>query len=376
MRKLISAIDYNGTSSSFPPSSSISISISIPPSTSLSPTPSPSPLASNYDDFTEHPIFYFPTIPVVDSAFDLATLTLIAGLILLSLLSSSLIFHLRLKSRQSYHLQNFNSLWSVRLLLVSFVSLWAFNEILRLPFFRRRYLYPFIPSLTLNQQANLCKVHVVMSLGVWEPGLLVTLLFLVNISIKNGSKSHAWSIAFVFLMCLPVLLLQTFFVFLSPMEAQLPMIMHRSSIVTKDDYGNKSVMCTFPMFSCTVFAAFGIAYSLGFMLSCWKVMAFVINKGIRVRINVLAFTVMTALPLQILSLGMSTLFSPESSAYGFIMLVMFVCVGMCCTAGEFILVIKPTTEALAAGGECCRWTPGERSQREGYREGDVVDHFS
>ncbi|KAK2995889.1 hypothetical protein RJ640_028297 [Escallonia rubra] len=358
MRKLVPAIDINGIVPQ------PALSPSLPPFSSGSPSPSPFSDGGHYG----RPLFFVPPIAVMDSAFDLATLSFISGLFLLSLLSLSFIFHLRLKSHRSHHLRNFNNLWSVRLLLVSFVALWSINEVLRLPFFRRRYLFPFLPALTLIEQASLCKVHLVLSLGLFEPGFLVTLLFLVNISIKKQNPNQMRAFTSVLITCFPVLLLQTVFVFLSPLQARLPLIMHRTSVLSMDAFGNKTVMCTYPLSSWVVFAAFGLAYVLGFILSCWRVVTFVINKKIRDRINLLAFTVMVAVPMQIFFLGVSSFWTPEESPYGVIVLAIFICAALCGVVGECILVIKPIADALAAGGDCCQWSPGIRLRRDAERE--------
>ncbi|KAK6118520.1 hypothetical protein DH2020_047787 [Rehmannia glutinosa] len=315
-----------------------------PPISSPSPSPSPSLI---FPDF-------FPSIPVAKSAFDLATLSFIAGLILLSLLSLSFIVYLRLKSRRLQHLENFNSLWTVRLLLVVLSSVWAINEILRLPLVRRRYLYPFLPSINLQQQANICKVHVVLSLGLFEPSFFITLLYLVNVSIKKKKPSRIWALASLFMVCSPMTMLQIVFVYFSPWEGKMPRFMHGSSVPGNDMFGNRTMLCTYPFFSCLIFGAFSVVYAMAFLLSCWRVMALVINKGMRNRINSLATVVMVALSAQIVCLSLSWLWLPEDAAYGFVVLAMFLFVTGSMAIGEVILVIKPITDALAAGAEVRR----------------------
>ncbi|KAK4366008.1 hypothetical protein RND71_013888 [Anisodus tanguticus] len=338
-----------------------------------SPSPLPSPFELLLTDPTFKPTVLLPAVPIADGALDFATFSFVFGILLLSLFSFTFIFHLRIRSRQLPHLQNFNSLWAVRLLLVLFASLWAVNEVIRLPFIRRRYLYPFLPSLTLHQQADLCKVHVVLSLGFFEPGFLITLLFLVNESIKTQNPFRTWGVVLVCLACSPILLLQSFFVFFSPLEAQLPVYMHATSYLSTDHLGNKSVLCTYPLFSCIVFGVFSIAYSLAFLLSCWRVVAFVINKKIRVRLNMLATSFMILLPLQILCLGLSPLWPPAEPTHGYVVLAMDLAVAWCVVIGEVILVIRPIADALAAGGACCPWSPGSRSGRPNG-EGKRVDN--
>ncbi|KAG9158043.1 hypothetical protein Leryth_000206 [Lithospermum erythrorhizon] len=282
---------------------------------------------------------------------------MIFSLIVLSILCMSFIFHLFLKSRRLQHLQNFNSFWIVRLALITFAMVWALNEVFRLSIFRRKYFSPFLPLLTLTQQSNLCKIHVVFSFGFLQPGFFITLIFLVNMSIKKNNLHCIWPFASICAMCSPLVLLHTFFVFYPPLENIVPKFMHITSILYSDLHGNKMVLCTYPLFSCIIFAGFAIAYAIAFLFSSWRVVAFVINKSIRIRINVLSFTVMICLPVQIVCLGIFPLFLPQDPAYYLVRLVMFIDVAFCMAVGQIILVLKPIADALAAGGECCQWRP-------------------
>ncbi|KAK9292611.1 hypothetical protein L1049_020586 [Liquidambar formosana] len=349
MRKLIFTVNTN---------------LSSPPPRRLPPRSLPRTHSLQQKTIVPHrrAMILIPPIACPDSFFDIITLSLIAAVLLLSLLSLSFILHLRFKSRTSHHLQNFNSLWTVRFLLVSFTSLWALNELLRLPFFRHKYLIPLFTSLTFSHQADLCKINVVLSLGVFQPGFLVTLLFLVNVSIKKRNPRDVWAIVFVLTVCLPVLFLQIFFVFFSP--ESLPEVFRQSSVLFKDSFGNETVLCTYPLMSTIVFGAFGIAYSVGFLLSCWRVVSLVINKGLTVRIYALAIAVLIPLPIQIALMGISVLWRPDAAAYGGVTLVVLFSVFLCTAAGEVLLVIKPIADALNAGGDCCRWTPGEIASPE------------
>ncbi|KAG5036072.1 hypothetical protein AAZX31_04G212100 [Glycine max] len=312
------------------------------------------------------------SLPLLNSAFDLITVIFISGLIILSVLSLCFIFHLRFKSKSITHLQGFNSLWTVRFLLVLFIFLWSITELLRLPFFRRKYLYPFVPSFSISQQANLCKVHIVLSLGFFEPAFLVTLLFLLNASIKRKTPNNdKWAITSVLLTCLPVATLQALLIFFAPFKNRVPA---ESSVVLNDGYGFETVLCAYPFLSSVLFAVFGVAYSSWFLFSCWRVLLLVINKGLRVRIYVLASIVLVAIPLQIVSLGFSVLWSPHQEVYGVVSLVGFLAAFGCATAGEGILVIKPISDALDAGGNCCVSTPqpGARQSEETEESGVVV----
>ncbi|KAI3749114.1 hypothetical protein L6452_12707 [Arctium lappa] len=316
------------------------------------------PTRNGRDNFLQHDQINGDTSPilVVDTAFDLATIPVIGVLLLLSLISLSFIFHLRLRSRGACRLREFNNLWTIRVLLVFFISHWAINEIIRLPFFRRRYFFPFLPTLTLWQQDDLCKLHVVFSLGFTEPGFLIALFFLISESIKKQNRSEMRTFLWVLLMCLPTFILQTIVVFSIP---QLPSMMTRSSFLSVDDGGNKSMTCTYPLLSSMVFGAFGVVYSVGLLISCWRVCSLVINKKMKLRIKVLGWTVMMSLLVEsLLLLGVVGFGKPESMWYGGALLGMFVSVAVCGGVAEIVLVIKPIVEALVvAGDNNCQWNP-------------------
>nr|GEW15484.1 trichohyalin like [Tanacetum cinerariifolium] len=282
---------------------------------------------------------------IISKAFEFATLSVFAVVLLLSLISIVFIFYLRLKSRSSPQLRKFNKQWTVRLLLVVFVSSWAVNELLlRVPFLQE--------TLTLSKKFQLCKFHVVLSLGFLEPGFLVTLLYLINVSIKQRSHKEKWSVLFVIVMSLPTLFLQAVFFFLTPLKEKIPSVMTRTSLFSVDSLGDNKMICTYPLVSSIIFCGFAIVYSMGLLLACWRVGSLVINKTIRVRINMLGMTVMLALLVQALFLGAESLWMPEEMGVGAVSLGIIVSVAVCSVVGEIVLVIKPVMEALETDGEC------------------------
>ncbi|XVE64470.1 hypothetical protein DITRI_Ditri07aG0103400 [Diplodiscus trichospermus] len=307
--------------------------------------------------FFSHPLTFF------DSAFDFATISLITVLLFLSLFSICFIFYLRFKSRSSRHLQNFNSLWTYRFLFVFFITFWALSELLRLPLFGRRYFYPLLSQLTLPQQANLCKVHLVLSLGFFEPGFLVTLLFLLDVSVKKTHPRSFFSVFFVFASCLPIFLLQVYFVFFPGLEIHFPEPFYRSWYLSWKSHGHKTVLCAYPLVSTILFGVFALVFTLSFLFSFWRVVSHVINKALRVRIFSLALTVLIGIPLQVLFMGLSVLWTPDKTSFDGVALLVFLSTFTCAVAGEGILVIKPIADSLAAGGgeggESC--SHGERS---------------
>lgn len=301
-------------------------------------------------------MFFIAPLSFLDPAtFDLTTISFIVIILLLSLLSLSFIFHLHLKSRTSHHLQRFNSLWTVRFLLVAFIASWALNELLRLSFFRRRYLYPFLPSLTSLHQSTLCQLHALFSLGLFQPCFLITLLYLINASAKNRTPHDYGAIAFLLLVSMPIFFLHLFIVFYTPFKDELPPAFNQSYLVIQDGFDNATVLCAYPLLSSIAFSGFGIGYMLCFLFSCWKVASMVINKSLRIRVYALAFTIIISLPSQVIFLGLSGLWRPDEPAYSVAALVVFLCTFLCAAAGEVILVIVPIADSLAAGG-VSRWT--------------------
>ncbi|PON71995.1 plasminogen activator inhibitor [Parasponia andersonii] len=292
-------------------------------------------------------------------ALDVAVLSFVTALLLLSVFSISFILHLCFKSRTSHHLQRFNSLWTVRFLLVLFITLWALNELLRLPLLRRT-----TTTAGPAQQATLCKIHVALSLGLFEPAFLGTLLFLVDFSIKKETPNGRWAVASILATCLPLLCLQTLVLFSSKtLQAtlRLPDYFLRSSVARYSGPGETTVLCAYPLLSTAAFGAFGLGFSAMFLVSAWRVASVVINKALRVRIYGLALTVLISLPVQIVMLGLSAAWTPDDDAYGGVSLAVFLSTLSCAVVGEGILVIKPIADSLAVRGQsCCPWDPWRR----------------
>ncbi|KAI4307049.1 hypothetical protein L6164_030279 [Bauhinia variegata] len=318
-------------------------------------------------------MIFVSALPLLDCAFDITTFVFIAALLVLSVLSCCFVFHLRLKSKILTHLQDFNSLWTVRLLLVAFIFLWAIVELFRSPFFRRRYLYSFLPSVDINQQDKFCKAHIILSLGFFEPAFLVILLYLLSASIRKKTPNDIWAITFVAITCLPVTTVQAILILLEPLENRLPGFFRltSTSIVLRNGAGNETVLCAFPLLNSIAFGAFGIAYAIWFVVSSWKVLSLVINKGLRRRIHELSLTILIALLLQIVSLMLTNFWDPDEVAYGVASLVAFLGAFACAAAGQGIMVIKPISDALDAGGSCCRWSRSNTETTEEEPKGTM-----
>uniref|UniRef100_A0A7N0TLH6 Uncharacterized protein n=1 Tax=Kalanchoe fedtschenkoi TaxID=63787 RepID=A0A7N0TLH6_KALFE len=292
----------------------------------------------------------------LDTLFDLITILLIAAILILSLLSLAFIFHLRLKIRSSPHLHNFNTLWSLRLLLVLSVIFWSISYLLRSSLVLQR-----LRIFTLPQGIFLCKLHVVLTLGLFEPAFLTTLLFLLNLSIQKRDPSRTLTnIAHILLLCAPVLLFQVFVVFHAPALDILPDFFRRDYVIhTEPASGDESAVCAYPLLSTIVFAAFAVSFLTGFVLSCWRVVSMVINKRLRIRIYALGSTAVAAVVSQVAFMALSVIWLPEKVAFGGAALMVFLAGLSCAVIGEGILVIHPISDALSAGGDVCVLRLGE-----------------
>lgn len=274
-------------------------------------------------------------------------------------------------------MQNFNSLWTFRFLFVVFITFWALIELLRLPFFRRLYFYPLLPQLTVPQQANLCKVHIVLSLGFFEPGFLVILLFLLDVSVKKTHPRCFFSVFFVLVSCLPIFLLQVYFVFFPGSEIRFPELFHRSWFLSAwNSHERKTVLCAYPLLSTILFSVFGAIFTVSFLFSFWSVVSHVINNALRVRIYALTLTVIIGLALQTLFMALSVFWTPDKTAFDGVALLVFLSTFTCAVVGVGILVIKPIADSLAArgGGENSRVSDHNESSSlpRPMEGGDVV----
>ncbi|MED6153232.1 hypothetical protein PIB30_099817 [Stylosanthes scabra] len=254
-----------------------------------------------------------------------------------------------------------------KFLLVFLISFWSLSELLRLPLFRHLHLRIF-SSLSdendeISNDARLCKLHLILSLGFFQPAFLVTLLFLFNASIVTTAKNHLCTVLSVFLTCLPVAAVHGLLIFFTSWQSSLPPIFRQSHVVVTDSFGKDTVLCTYPLLSSAVFAVFAIAYSAWFLLSCWNVLSLVINKGLRLRIYGLSIALLFALPIQVVALGFTAVWTPESQLYGVSSLVVFLGAFVCAVTGEGFMVIKPISDALEAGTNYYT--------RSGHCDGDV-----
>ncbi|CAM6009362.1 unnamed protein product [Sphagnum balticum] len=308
-------------------------------------------------------------MPLTASAVDvlgIATLVLVIVLVPLGLgcVWYVLYFQARIqKERPRAPLLHFNALWIVRLVLILLAMLWSMGELLRLPLMRRRHW--LMHSFSFQWQANMCRLYIISSLGFLEPCFFLTALFLVRGSLRKTpfTPRKAWNgkvVAIILSCCLPVFLLQLFFVVISPSfefkggysvqkegyNHRLPKYFTMTFDLVMMD--NQTVaVCQYPLLSILVLAVFGVIYSVYFLFLGWRMVGVVINQYLRRRIYGLLAALLFFLPLHVLFLGMTLLSKPTHLVFELLAFLGFLMVLLCTTVGEWILIIRPIADALA-----------------------------
>ncbi|MQM17320.1 hypothetical protein Taro_050288 [Colocasia esculenta] len=300
---------------------------------------------------------------VTASAEDAAAAVLACTLLVLSLASFAFIlhFHLRASRRAGPHprprllrLRDLNSLWAVRILLVAFACLWSLAELLRLPCLRRSLLgrnslpeYP--PSSRL--QLDPCSFYVLLSQGFAEPCFFATLLFLLHASVQGKASypnAFAAALALSLLASLPFLLSYALFLAFAPWVLSLLGI-SPEVFFGRDTIGFESGdRCSYPLFSTALLGGFGAVYVPWFVSTCWRAVAVVINKRLRIRLYALTSAVVVGITLQVATLALSTFWSPGDPAFEGLALAAFLGVFFSAAVGEGVLVVYPIADAIDA----------------------------
>jgi hypothetical protein len=298
----------------------------------------------------------------------IATLVLVILLVLVGLGCVWYVLHFRARIHKEGipALQDFNALWIVRIILIVLAVLWSMGELLRLPLLRRQHW--LMHSFSFRWQANMCRLYILSSLGFLEPCFFLTALFLVRSSLRKApfTPRKAWNgkvVALILSCCLPVFLLQLFFVVISPSfefkggysaqkegyNGRLPSYFTMAFVSVMMD--NRTVaVCQYPLFSILVLAAFGVVYSAYFLLLGWRMVGVVINRCLQRRVYGLLAALLLFLPVHLLFLGMSLFSKPTHLVFELLVFLGFLTVMLSTTVGEGILIIRPIADALAVCG--------------------------
>eukprot|EP00897_Mesotaenium_endlicherianum_P001344 jgi/Mesen1/1237/ME000129S00330 len=264
-------------------------------------------------------------------------------------------------------LRDFNELWLVRIVLITFAILWALTEILRLPLLKRDG-WPF-SGLSHTLQGNMCRLYTLLSFGLFEPCFFLTALLLIRGSLRKlpFTRRRHWNrrvLLLVFAYALPVFLAHFFIVFITPgfttsegYNGRLPKYFTRA--FEPAGVRGRNAICTYPFLSTVVLAAFSVVYLLYFFVVCWRMVDVVLNASLRRRIKGILAAVVVMLPAHVLFVAFTVFSLPGEALFEIFSFLAFVAVLVCTTVGEGILVIRPITDALAV-----RWSIEYNDRRD------------
>eukprot|EP00249_Psilotum_nudum_P011721 c23344_g1_i1 orf=274-1416(-) len=274
-----------------------------------------------------------------------------------------LYFHHKVGKERRLVLRDFDSPWVVRIVLVGFSISWGLCELLRLPLLRRKGW--LLHGLDFAWQANLCRFHVVSSIGFWEAGFFLTALFLVHWSLHSrpyfSRILNCRALTISVISCLPLFLLQLLVVVTSSsFQFQkaynetnegyggiLPSYFTRSFVEADNETDGHLALCTYPFFSVLLLALFGLVFVVLFCYLGLRMLHLAINRQLRTRIYVLLLVVGVFLPVHVLFLGISVRSKPGKPVHEILRFIGFLTLLLCTLVGEWILVVLPIGDALA-----------------------------
>lgn len=187
--------------------------------------------------------------------------------------------------------------------------------------------------------------------------MFLMLAFLLHAALQrseSGSLSPRWNrntIGCVILCCLPAIAWDVAVVFIAPKNVTLA---QKKYFIESSSGGNSTgmvvdvgVTCTYPLLSTIFLAAFYVILMIYVIYLGTQVLVLVINKGLRRRIYILVFSIVTLLPLRVTLLGILVLLKPGLLAYEAVVFLSFVLVLCCIGIGIVILVYFPVADMLA-----------------------------
>ncbi|CAD5167431.1 uncharacterized protein LOC135648338 [Musa acuminata AAA Group] len=288
-----------------------------------------------------------------DSPQDVAAAVVCSALLVLSAASAAAVLRVRRLCRRRLH-DIVNPLWSVRLVLLLFASIWSLSDILRSPIFRRRLPLPFRRRLDI-----LCHAHLVATQALAEPAFLTVVLFLLRASIRpkpaSSASAFAAAIAAALVSALPFLTLYSLYLTVSTWDLRrlsLPPVLFGPSdggVTSISSSAAAAYQCTYPLIGAVLLAVLGAVYVPVFISASWGAVSVVINRRLRARLYALSATVVGALSVQVAALTFSTLCNPGDTAFQWLSLAAAVAFATLAAVGEAILVVWPIIDALSVG---------------------------
>ncbi|XP_044490215.1 uncharacterized protein LOC123214489 [Mangifera indica] len=296
-----------------------------------------------------------PLTRFVTDAFGVATIGLVAVFIFLGLLCIAYLFYFRsrVRSQGFVQLSYFSGPWIIRITFILFAIWWGCGEIIRLSYLRREG--KALNALDLKWQENFCKGYIVSNLGFAEPCLFLTLVFLLRAPLQrmeSGILSRKWNgktVAYVFLYCIPVFILQLVIILIGP-RLQKDNLQNLPRYFTSTYVTSVNIaLCTYPLLSTILLGLFATVLTVYLFWLGRRILQLVINKGLQKRVYTLIVSVTSFLPLRVLLLGLSVLSKPEDVLFEVLVFLAFLGLLICAGVCIFMLVYCPVADSLALG---------------------------
>ncbi|CAO2210723.1 unnamed protein product [Urochloa humidicola] len=233
------------------------------------------------------------------------------------------------------------SLRGPRLLLAFFAGLLAAAEALRLPFLRRGGGAAAV--LPPRRHVMPCLAYPLVAHGIAEPGMLASALLLLRASVAGGGGAlqpapPAASSVAVPLACLPFLTAHVVVLATPARVAAYPGQLAHAA----DGAGH----CAYPAYAATLLLALVAVYMPLLATACWDVAAVAINRRLRARAYALVTFAVVPLPVQVLALGLTSVWDVHQYTSPVIGLVGFLAVAVAAETMLVILVMLPVHDAL------------------------------
>lgn len=291
-----------------------------------------------------------PLTSSVADAFGAVTLGLVLLFVLAGVCCLAYVLYFRSQTRREnlHKFRDFNSPWMIRTVLILFQILCVLGELSRIRLFKTHL---FLHSLSSKWQANVCRFHLVASLGFTEPGFFLTLYFLVHRSLRHEANIRVFT--FVLLLCLPTIIA----------EVCINVINPSIEILEKGYFGNEGKIpkyftaavleegnmefCTYPLLSIIVHGVFVSAFVSCFLYVGLKIISLAINKSLERRVWVMILAVVVFLPLRVLFLGFTVMSKPGDLAFEVLAFLGFLAMLFSTSVCVIISVLRPIADSLA-----------------------------
>lgn len=209
-------------------------------------------------------------------------------------------------------------------------------------------------NMGISSQENLCRFHVVWSVGLMEPGLLLTVLFLVQGSLQEAPRHLNGRVLLLMLLsCLPVFILQLSLAAAGHGSSSkgfgsaLPSYFTRSYKVIHEGSDTELALCNYPLFSILALGVFSMVFVFCFARLGYRMLCHVINRKLRMRVYWLLTTVIFFLPLHVTLLGATVRLDPNRTVHEILMFLGFLTLLLCIAAAMGVLVVLPVADAIA-----------------------------